>query len=567
MISMTSKKLTTRSLALLLASGCLLGSASQAVLAASASTAKNTKTNAGAALSETHLRAHLSFLADDLLEGRGTGQRGGDLAVRYLETQAALIGLQVLPGDKVQGYRQAVDIIGSQTLADSQIRFSAGGQQWTPVLGKDVVFGSSGGRQQVNFSAPLLFVGYGIRAAEENWDDFKQTDVKGKLLVMMVNDPQPTAAEPQRFGGAALTYYGRWTYKFEEAARQGAAGVLLIHTNASAAYGWNVPQTSFSHERFSSPGMGNPLEGWIQEEAARQLFAAAGQDLDQLRQQAERRDFQPVALNATAQVEVHNQVRQVRQYNVLGMVPGTDPVLKSEAVIYSAHWDHLGMETDANGKKQIWNGAVDNASGSAALLEMARLAVRQPTRRTQIFLWPAAEEQYLLGSAAYVQQAPWPLAKTAADLNLDSMNFVAATKDIGVAGSERSSLYHSAVKVAKAMKLRIAPTVPDLGGAYFRADHFNFARAGIPAFNVGSAVFSGDGHFDFDKTPPDSYLKKMRDFKQDYHTVRDVYHPDWDLSGMLQQALFTLRLGQEVGNAPAMPVWKRGEAFGKIPRQ
>ncbi len=518
-------------------------------------------------LSERNLRAHLSFLADDLLEGRGTGQRGGDLAVRYLETQAALVGLQVLPGNKVQGYRQAVDILGSQTLPESQIAFSTGAQQWTPVPGKDVVFGSSGGRQNVKFSAPLLFVGYGIHAPEEDWDDFKQTDVRGKLLVMMVNDPQPTAEEPQRFGGAALTYYGRWTYKFEEAARRGAAGVLLIHTDASAAYGWNVPQTSFSHERFSLPGMGNPLEGWIQEDAARQLFTAAGLDLDQLRQQAERRDFQPVLLNATAEAEVHNRVRQVRQYNVLGMVPGTDPVLKSEAVIYSAHWDHLGIETDANGKTQIWNGAVDNASGSAALIEMARVAVRQPTRRTQIFLWPAAEEQYLLGSATYVQQAPWPLAKTAADLNLDSMNFVAATKDIGVAGSERSSLYHSAVKVAKAMKLRIAPSVPDLGGAYFRADHFNFARVGIPAFNVGSAVFSGDGHFDFDKAPQDVYLKKMRDFKQDYHTVRDVYHPDWDLSGMLQQALFTLRLGQEVGNDRKMPVWNPGEAFGKIPRQ
>ena len=523
--------------------------------------------NEQTALSERNLRAHLSFLADDLLEGRGTGQRGGDLAVRYLETQAALVGLQVVPGDKVQGYRQAVDIIGSQTLAESQIRFSSGGQQLNPVLGKDVVLGSSGGRQNVSFSAPVVFVGYGIRAPEENWDDFKQADVKGKLLIMMVNDPQPTADEPQRFGGAALTYYGRWTYKFEEAARRGAAGVLLIHTNASAAYGWNVPQTSFSHERFSLPGMGNPLEGWIQEDTARQLFAAAGQDLDQLRQQAERRDFQPVTLNVTAQAEVHNRVRQVRQFNVLGMVPGTDPKLKSEAVIYSAHWDHLGIETDANGKTQIWNGAVDNASGSAALIEMARVAVKEPTRRTQIFLWPAAEEQYLLGSATYVKQAPWPLAKTAADLNLDSMNFVAATKDIGVAGSERSSLYHSAVKVAKTMKLRIAPSVPDLGGAYFRADHFNFARVGIPAFNVGSAVFSGDGHFDFDKAPQDAYLKKMRDFKQDYHTVRDVYHPDWDLSGMLQQTLFTLRLGQEVGNAQKMPEWNPGEAFGKIPRQ
>ena len=515
---------------------------------------------------EPVLRSHLAFLADDLLEGRGTGQRGGDLAVRYLETQASLIGLQKLNAKGVDGYRQAVKLTGSQTLPDSRVIFNVKGQQIIPQWGSQIVFGSSGGKADVAFDAPVVFVGYGVRSAEDHWDDFKGLDLKGKLLIMMVNDPQPTQAEPERFGGKALTYYGRWTYKYEEAARQGAAGVLLIHTTPSASYGWNVPQTSFSHERFSMAGSGNGLEGWLQEDVAKALFAASGQNLDELRAQAESRDFKPVWLNAEASAHVHSQVRQVEQFNVLGMVPGTDARLKSEAVIYSAHWDHLGTEQHADGSVHIWNGAVDNASGSAALLAMAQAAVAHPAKRTQIFLWPCAEEQYLLGSAAYVNNPPWPLAKTAADLNLDSMNFVAATRDIGVAGSERSSLYQHAARVAKKMGLTLAPSVPDLGGAYFRADHFNFARAGVPAFNVGSAVFSGDGHFHFAKEPQDVFKQQMTGFKADYHTERDKYHASWDLSGMVQQAQFTLNLGYDVANSAGLPVWNKGEPFAQIKR-
>ena len=516
-----------------------------------------------AQISEPVMRAHLSFLADDLLEGRGTGQRGGDLTVRYLETQLSLMGLQPLASDQVSGYRQSVPIVGSKTMPESSVSFEIYGQTYTPHLGSDIVFGSSGGKADVMFDAPVVFVGYGVRAPEERWDDFKGTDLKGKLLVMMVNDPQPTADEPNRFGGKALTYYGRWTYKFEEAARQGAAGVLLIHTTPSATYAWNVPQTSFSHERFSLANNGNALEGWMQDSVAQQLFSRAGANLDQLRARAETRDFAPVVLNAVAHVKLKSQIRHVEQFNVLGMVPGTDATLTSQAVVYSAHWDHLGIETHPDGSTHIWNGAVDNASGAAALLAMAQVAVAHPARRTQIFLWPAAEEQYLLGSAAYVNNPPWPLAKTAADLNLDSMNFVGKTRDIGIEGSERSSLHASALHVAKKMGLQIATAAPDLGGAFFRADHFNFARFGIPAFNVGSAVFSGDGHFDFVEQDHTNASAKMLGFKNDYHTERDKYHADWDLSGMQQQAQFTLNLGYEIANAKTMPVWNKGEAFGK----
>ena len=530
-----------------------------------AATATATFAQQAPTVTEAPLRAHLAFLADDLLEGRGTGQRGGDLAVRYLETQAAIIGLQPLQHGS---YRQSVNIEGSKLLPDSTVQFQAGGHTIEPVTGKDIVFGTASGRTDVKLDAPLLFVGYGVQAPEERWDDYKGVDVKGKILVMMVNDPQPTADEPNRFAGKAYTYYGRWLYKYEQAVRLGAAGVLLIHTTPSASYPWSVPANSFSHERFHLAGAGNPLEGWLQEDTARALFAAAGQDLDRLRADAETRAFRPVALGITLQANVHSQIRQVEQFNVGGIVPGTDPKLKAQAVLYSAHWDHLGIdEGAAPGDKadHIWNGAVDNASGAAALLVMAAAAVQHPARRTQIFLWPAAEEQGLLGSAAYVAKPAWPLALTAADLNLDSMNFVGRTRDMGVAGAERSSLYMTAGQVAKKMGLTLAPAVPDLSGAYFRADHFSFAKAGVPAFNVGSAVFSGDGYFDFVKDPAASRARMVA-FTKDYHQVTDEYHADWDLSGMVQQTQFTLNLGYAVANGATMPVWQPGQAFGKVRR-
>ena len=517
---------------------------------------------------EPALRAHLAYLADDLLEGRGTGQRGGELAVAYLEAQAALLGLQPMPalrGSK-QPYRQTVHIVGSQTLPQSQLHFYQNELSYSPQLGQDFVIANSQGKSEVKLDLPILFVGYGIQAPDEDWDDYKAVDVRGKLLIMMANDPPATKEEPRRFGAEAMTYYGRWMYKFEQAARLGAAGVLLIHTTESAAYGWNVPHTSFSHERFQLAGGGNAIEGWLQDAAAKKLFAANGYDLDMLRARAARRDFQPVALPMRVRASVLSQVRQLTQSNVIGMVAGTDAQLSKEAIVYSAHWDHLGKVDEPGKPSQIWNGAVDNATGAAALLAMAEQAVRHPTRRTQIFMWPAAEEQGLIGSLYYVKNPLWPLASTVADLNLDSMNFVGATRDIGIAGSERSSLETDARAVAKHMGLRVAPAVPDLGGAYFRADHFNFARFGVPAFNVGSAVFSGDGHFEYVESAVASE-HKMKGFKRDYHTERDRYDPSWNLSGMLQQAQFTLNLGRKIANANQPPAWKSGDPYGKLREQ
>ncbi|MCG2584485.1 M28 family peptidase [Massilia sp. TS11] len=507
----------------------------------------------GPQVQEAPLRAHLAFLASDLLEGRGTGQRGADLTVAYLEAQARALGLK--PGNG-SSYLQPVNIAGVVARpADSSLALSANGAALKLQFGKDWVWAPGDAVAEHSFDAPLVFAGYGISAPEEGWNDFKDLDVKGKILVVMVNDPQPTEAEPNRFGGKSLTYYGRWTYKFEEAARQGALGVLLIHTTPSASYAWSVVQNSWDNvERFqlADGERGTALQGWMTEDSARQLFAAAGADLDQLRAAAEKKGFKAVPLNARLQGSAKASVRKIEQFNVAAVVPGTDARLKDEVVIYSAHWDHLGKQ--GTGKDTIFNGAVDNASGTAGLLAMAAEARLKPAKRSQMFLWVAAEEQGLLGSAAYASKPLWPLAKTAANLNLDSLNFVGKAKDIGVQGSERTELVKFARQAATALGLQIAPAKPDLGGGYFRSDHFSFAKVGVPAFSIeGGRDYVGD---------QEAAKAKAKAYGARYHQVTDEYDPSWDLTGMVQQAQFTLTLGLLVANAPAMPAWNKGDPFG-----
>ncbi|MFN8011724.1 MAG: M28 family peptidase [Holophagaceae bacterium] len=503
------------------------------------------------------LRAHLEFLSSDLLEGRGTGQRGGDLTVAYLETQARALGLQPVGGS----YRQAVRIAGMKTrTAQSSLVFETPAGPLSPAFGEELVLGAGLPQASVAVDAPLVFVGYGIAAPEERWDDFKGLDLKGKVLVAMVNDPQPTGAEPDRFGGKSLTYYGRWTYKFEEAKRRGAAGILLIHTDASAAYGWSVVQNGWAHERFmlaSGEGL-SPLQGWMTDATARRLFAACGEDLDALRATAESRDFHPVVLKARAKAILQSDVRTVDQFNVAGLLPGSDPKVKDEVVIFSAHWDHLGKD-DAlvqQGKDGIFNGAVDNGSGTSALLAMAQAAQAARPRRSLLFLWVCAEEQGLLGSEAYAARPLVPLARTAAVLNLDSLNIGGLTADVGLAGAERTDLLALGSEAARAMGLKVAEARPDLGGGYFRSDHFSFAKAGVPAFSIG-------GGSQFVKDPEGAKARAEAYRKQRYHQVTDEFDPAWDFEAMARQAQFTLNLGLKVADAPAMPAWKPGEAFAR----
>jgi Zn-dependent M28 family amino/carboxypeptidase len=511
--------------------------------------------NASAAVvKEAPLRAHLAFLASDVLEGRGTGQRGADLTVAYLEAQAQALGLK--PGNG-SSFRQSVMIAGVKTdAAASTLALQAGGQALPIRFGDDWVFAPGDATATHAFDNELVFVGYGITAPDEQWNDFKGLDLKGKVLVMMVNDPQPSAEQPNRFNGKGLTYYGRWTYKFEEARRQGAAGVLLIHTTPSASYGWSVIQNSWSGvERFqlAAGTLGSPLQGWMTDATAQALFKAAGQDLDALRAAAERKDFKPVTLAAKLTGTMQAAVRKVEQFNVAAVVPGTDPKLKDEVVIYSAHWDHLGKQGE--GKDVIFNGAVDNASGTAALLAMAQEAIHAPAKRSQMFLWVAAEEQGLLGSAAYAAAPLWPLAKTAANLNLDSLNFVGATRDIGTQGSERTELGMLAASTAKAMGMRIADAEPDLAGGYFRSDHFNFAKNGVPAFSIESGR-------DYIKDVAAAKAKASA-YGPRYHQVSDEYDASWDLSGMVQTAQYTLNLGRVIANGAKLPEWKAGDAFAQ----
>jgi Zn-dependent M28 family amino/carboxypeptidase len=538
------------------------GTASLALALAFASApAYAAKTSAAAAIvQEAPLRAHLAFLSSDLLEGRGTGQRGGDLAVGYLETEAMAAGLRPANGNS---YRQSVKIAGVCALPqESSVALVAGGQPLPLTFGKDWVWAPGDVKPVHQMDAPLVFVGYGIQAPEEGgWDDYKGVDVKGKVLVMLVNDPQPTTLEPNRFNGKGLTYYGRWTYKFEEAARRGAAGVLLIHTDASASYGWSVVHNSWTAERFqlADADLGTGIQGWMTEATARALFSAAGQDLDQLRAQAEDKSFKPVVLNARVEGETKAAVRTLEQFNVAGIVPGTDPKLKDELVIYSAHWDHLGKQGDsANGADTIYNGAVDNASGSAGLLAMAQEAVRHPAKRSQMFLWVAAEEQGLLGSAAYAAHPLWPLNKTAAALNLDSLNFVAATKDIGVQGSERSDLGAMAASTAKSMGLLVATARPDLGGGYFRSDHFSFAKAGVPALYIKGGV----DHVEKGRAYG---LAQIEDYTQHrYHSAADNFDPDWDLRGIVQDLNALYQVGKTLSLNDAWPNYREGNPFRAI---
>lgn len=500
---------------------------------------------------EAPLRAHLALLADDLFEGRGSGQRGAELTVRYLETQLQVLGLKPANG---ASYRQAVHLLGTRVLAEGT-RLSIHGTKGEVPLTPDTDLALCTGLPKAEqvFDAPLVFVGYGITAPGEGWDDYKDLDAQGKILVMLVNDPQPTPEEPSRFGGQALTYYGRWIYKFEEAKRRGALGVLLVHTTPSATYGWSVVRNSFSTWRFqmaADPGLG--LQSWITEAAARRLCAASGQDLDALCARAETRDFRPVTLAGRLQGTLRSEVKVLDQFNVAGVIPGTDPALRAEAVIYSAHWDHFGKSGQASPQgDDIYNGAVDNASGCAGLLAMAQAAVAKPARRTQLFLFTAAEEQGLWGSQAYVANPLWPLDHTACDLNLDSLNFVGVTREIGLEGANRTTLQEAGAQVARTMGLTILPPRVDVGGGYFRSDHFPFAKAGVPAFSVGSGrTFVTD---------PEASTLKAAAMGQRYHQVTDEYDPTWDLAGMVQQCQFTLNLGMLVADTPGRPQWKPGQ--------
>lgn len=512
---------------------------------------------AAAKIEENALRAHVKFLSDDLLEGRGPGARGGMLAAKYIAAQFEALGLEPAAD---RSYFQLVQMIGSRPDPSNRLVVKSGAGVSEFRFADEFVGGTDQEQTEVPISGDIVFVGYGVSAPEANWDDYKGQDVRGKILLMMVNDPPATATEPNLFGGKGLTYYGRWTYKYEEAARRGAAGAILIHTNESAGYGWSVVRNSWGAERFglipdaNTPGL--KLKSWVTEDVARKIAQAGGFNLDQLRQQAVSRSFKPVTLNTKVEMTLRTQVQRLTSPNVVGIYRGNDPTLKNEYVVYSAHWDHLGIRPDQPGDN-IYNGAVDNATGIAGILAIARAygALGIKPKRSILFIATTAEEQGLLGADYYARNPLVPLKDTIANINIDSMNVLGQTTDLTPLGADRSTLGKFVEEVAKENNLTISPDARPEQGLFYRSDHFPFAKAGVPAVNfepgskfVGHSEKWGEEQF--------------ADYNEHrYHQPSDEYSLNWDFTGMMQQGRLAFLIGLRVANANETPQWNKGDEF------
>jgi Zn-dependent M28 family amino/carboxypeptidase len=513
--------------------------------------------------SEQKLRSTIKFLSDDGFEGRAPGSRGGELAAKYIAHQLEMLGIK--PGNN-GSYFQPVSLVFIKTNPNTTL--NVGGASYK--FGDDFVGLSSAQMEKVNLDAELVFVGYGIEAPEQKWNDYKGApeDFRGKILVMMVNDPPATASEPNLFGGKALTYYGRWTYKYEEAARRGAAGVILIHTNESAGYGWNVVRTSFG-------GSGNfevartaenktpflQFRSWMTEETARKIFTGAGKNLDQLREQAKTRNFQPVKLGVNGKIEINSELRKLESNNVVGFWEGADAKLKDEYVIYTAHWDHLGVgQPNAEGDA-IYNGALDNASGVAQILAIAEAITKLPKaeqpRRSQVFLFVTAEEQGLLGAEWYVQKPIFPLNKTAANINVDGGNMYGLTRNYGALGTERSTLEPVVMEVLKSRNMSFLPDSRPEQGYFFRSDHFPFAKAGVPALSIRN----GDDFVGKTKEFSDALFAEFN--QKHYHQPSDEFREDWRFDGMVQSLDVTMAIAMRASNMPQMPRYNPTDEFSR----
>jgi Zn-dependent M28 family amino/carboxypeptidase len=507
-------------------------------------------------VSADRIREHVRFLSSDLLEGRGVGQRGGDLATEYIATQFALAGAQ--PAGENGTYFQTVPLVGVETQPGAQLTASAAGKTVSFNWLTDFVGASEEQRPDTRFEADAIFVGHGITAPEWNWDDFKGVDVRGKVLVLFTNEPNSN--DPSFFDGRALTYYGRWTYKYEEALRRGAAAAIIIHTTPTAGYGWDVVRSSWGREdlqvRLRPDEKALALAGWVSRDAGEKLLALSGKTVDELLAASDSRNFRPIPLGVRIRGALQSKVRQINSRNVAALVPGSDPQLKDELVIFSAHWDHLGKGDPVAGD-DIYNGAVDNATGCGILLELAHAwaALPHKPRRSALFLAVTAEEGGLRGSEFYANHPLIPAAKTALALNYDAIYPWGRAKDVVLTGADRTSVWSTAQAVARRLNLTITPDTEPEQGHYFRSDHFSFAHVGIPAFSIGHATqFAGK--------PADFYDKSWQEFNaKHYHQPSDEFHSDWDFTALEQAAEFGFILGSDVANQDALPGWKPGDAF------
>jgi Zn-dependent M28 family amino/carboxypeptidase len=519
----------------------------------------------GPDIDATRMLNHIKVLASDDFQGRKPGTPGEDKTVAYLETAFKNIGLK--PGHADGTYIQKVPMVGITPEATPLV-FEKAGQKLELKYRDDYVGWSKRVTETVGLdTSDVIFAGYGVQAPEFTWDDFKGVDVKGKTLVVLINDPPVTGPDgkldPKTFGGNAMTYYGRWTYKFEKGAELGAAGVLIVHETGPAGYGFNVVQGNVGEKLdLVTPdrNMGrSAVEGWITYEKARELFKLGGQDLDALKKAAVSRDFKPVPLGVTATVQLKNTFRKIDSRNVIAKLEGSDPKLRDEYVIYTAHWDHFGIGAPKNGDA-IYNGASDNASGCAAVLEIANaFAHTQPApKRSILFLMVTAEEQGLLGSQYYSVMPAYPLNKTVAVINIDGVNTLGRTKDVVLVGKGASDLDDYTIEAAKEQGRVVVPDAEPEKGFYYRSDHFNFAKQGVPALDPNDGV-------DFIGKPAGWGMKMREKFTaEDYHQPSDEVKPDWDLSGAVEDSTLFYTVGLRVANAAKFPEWKPGNEFRAI---
>jgi Zn-dependent M28 family amino/carboxypeptidase len=511
--------------------------------------------NAWGTITPEHIRWHVRFLSHDLLEGRGTGQRGGDLAAEYIATQLAEYGLK--PAGDHGTYMQKVPLVGITTLPETQFSLvpKKGETMNLKPLDEYVAYDQSQ-QPQSEIDSEIVFVGYGIEAPEYSWDDYKGVDVRGKVLLMLVNEPP--SDDPKFFKGKALTYYGRWTYKYEQGLRKGAAGVILIHQTQMASYPWEVVRNSNSGEKSflkaESPAL--KVASWIHLDVASRLISQSGLNLDKLITSAQSRDFHPVNLGARLKAHMVSKVRSFESNNVLAILPGSDKKVSDEAVMYSAHYDHFGIRSDMPGDN-IFNGADDNATGCGILLEVARafgVAASRP-RRSILFAVVTAEEQGLLGSEYLGKHPPIQAGKISLDLNYDDVKPLGAPEEVQVAGAERTSFYPIVEATAKEFRLAIRADARPEAGHFYRSDHFSLARVGIPSFSINEGM-KFKGH-------PESWgLDQEKEYvEKHYHQPSDEYRPDMDFVGDSAMARFGFALGWEAANQSKLIGWQKGDEF------
>jgi Zn-dependent M28 family amino/carboxypeptidase len=507
--------------------------------------------------------AHVKVLSSDAFEGRGPGTPGEDKSVEYIKAQMQRIGLK--PGNNGEWF-QTVPMVETTADPTTALTLTVNGKPRTLRFGDDMVIGTRTGKPEIKIDAsPLVFVGYGVNAPEQHWNDYAGLDVKGKTVVMLINDPGFHVGDASLFEGKRMTYYGRWVYKFEEAARQGAAAALIIHDTPGASYGWEVVKNSWSGAQYELPASTDPdprlpVQGWLTGEQAKSLFTDSGLDLDALRTAANKRGFKPVPIKATLSLDLKSKIVEKQSRNVIGRLDGTQH--PDEAMIYMAHWDHLGKHPDEvnpdGSGDNIYNGAVDNASGVAGILEIAEaFKHQQPApQRSLVFISVTLEESGLLGSKYLVAHPVVPLDKTVGVVNLDALSVAGKTRDLTAVGMGSSQLEDVLKAVAAKQGLTLHAESHPEAGSYFRSDHFNFAKAGVPALDIGS----GDDLVQGGTAAGEAAARDYNEHR--YHKPGDQYDPaTWKLEGVIDDLTAAYGVGRELASSEQWPTWYPGNPF------